>query len=181
MSLLHSFYPSFRMDAVFGVFRGFMGPDASEQEKQLDVFRGLFGGMPTDAVKRFVNDLEERAVRQRHEVVPALREASEQKYAAAQRRGVRNPNAPSPAELQHPAWSEFNIAKDAHARGQKLLQLQDRAVKMLLEFSGREEEFLPAPLRRCGFYGMNCWNSRHWNWCRNRNWCCYGCWNYGTN
>jgi len=52
---------------------------------------------------------------------------------------------------------------------------------MLLEFSGREEEFLPAPLRRCGFYGMNCWNSRHWNWCRNRNWCCYGCWNYGTN
>ena len=61
---------------------------------------------------------------------------------------MRNPNAPSPAELQHPAWSEFNIAKDAHARGQKLLQLQDRAVKMLLEFSGREEEFLPAPLRR---------------------------------
>ncbi len=61
---------------------------------------------------------------------------------------MRNPNAPSPAELQHPAWSEFNIAKDAYARGQKLLQLQDRAVKMLLEFSGREEEFLPAPLRR---------------------------------
>jgi hypothetical protein len=136
------------MDAVFGVFRGFMGPDTSEQEKQLDFFRGLFGGMPTDAVKRFVNDLEERAVRQRHDVVQALREASEQKYAAAQRRGVRNPNAPSPAELQHPAWSEFNIVKDAHARGQKLLQLQDRAVKMLLEFSGREEEFLPAPLRR---------------------------------
>jgi len=43
-------------------------------------------------------------VRQRHDVVPALREASEQKYAAAQRRGVRNPNAPSPAELQHPAF-----------------------------------------------------------------------------
>jgi len=80
-----------------------MGPDATEQEKQLDVFRGLFGGMPTDAVKAFVNDLEEHAVRQRHDVVPALREASEQKYAAAQRRGVRNPNAPSPAELQHPA------------------------------------------------------------------------------
>ena len=67
------------MDAVFGVFRGFMGPDASEQEKQLDVFRGLFGGMPTDAVKRFVNDSEERAVRQRHDVVPALREASERR------------------------------------------------------------------------------------------------------
>ena len=56
-------------------------------------------------------------------------------------RGVRDCDNPTQADYQNPAWSEFNIAKDAYARGLDLIQLQDRALKAIEDFARRGEEF----------------------------------------
>jgi hypothetical protein len=44
-------------------------------------------------------------------------------------RGVRDPERPTQADNENPAWIEFNIAKDAYTRGMDLIQLQDKALK----------------------------------------------------
>ena len=44
-------------------------------------------------------------------------------------RGVRDPEHPTLADYENPAWCEFNIAKDAYTRGMDLIQLQDKALK----------------------------------------------------
>ena len=44
-------------------------------------------------------------------------------------RGVRDPERPTQADYENPAWSEFSIAKDAYTRSLDLIQLQGRALK----------------------------------------------------
>jgi len=54
-------------------------------------------------------------------------------------RGVRDPERPTLADYENPAWSEFNIAKDAYTRGLDLIQLQDKALKAIQDFARRGE------------------------------------------
>jgi hypothetical protein len=63
-------------------------------------------------------------------------------------RGVRHPEHPSQADYENPAWSEFNIARDAYKRGVALVPLQDRALKAIQELAHRGQEFRRAGTRK---------------------------------
>ncbi len=138
------------MEGFAGMFRDLLAVPQTEAEKQLQLLRGLFSGMPPAEYGSFTENLESRCLAQQRVVVPALREAVEDARLNAQRRGVRDCDSPTQADLSNPAWSEFNIARDAYKRGVALVPLQDRALKAIAiqELARRGEEFRRPPIQR---------------------------------
>jgi hypothetical protein len=124
------------------MFRGLIIGDSSEQEKQLDLLRGLFGGLPHAEVTSFIDALNARSIQHREDVLPSLRADADLQFVEAQRRGVRNPDAPTPREVQLPSWSEYSLARDRSRRAVDLVQLQERAVKTMKEFVSRRRGVL---------------------------------------
>jgi hypothetical protein len=129
---------------VMELFRGLLGPPATDEDARFELLQGLFGGVAHEEVSHFAQELSNRLANQRNDVVPGLRETLEAKFEAAKRKGVRNPEAPSAQDTQNPAWSEYNLAKDAHKRATALLKHQEKALKAIQLFARTTGEEFPS-------------------------------------
>ena len=116
------------------LFRGLLGSPATDEDARFELLEGLFGGVAQEDVSRFEQELASRITLQRSELL-RLREVVDVKFEAAKRKGVRNPESPSSLDSQNPAWSEYNLAKDAHKRAAALLKHQEKALKAIQSFA----------------------------------------------
>jgi len=121
------------------LLRSLLGPPVTEKDSRVELLEGLFGGVAQEDVSRFEQELATRITHQRNELL-RLREVVDAKFEAAKRKGVRNPEAPSSQDTQNPAWSEYNLAKDAHKRAAALLKQQEKALKALQRFAATTGE-----------------------------------------